>query len=77
MTIHVRGCRGRVYRRGGVWWIAYYTHGVERRESARTVNLRTAKARLRVRQLMIDHDRAMRAAARATAWSVIARERTP
>lgn len=29
---------GRVYRRGKVWWISYYFHGVEQRESSHSIN---------------------------------------
>ena len=35
MTANTRGM-GRVFQRGRIWWIAYYVHSEERRESARS-----------------------------------------
>jgi integrase len=46
-----RGTRGmgRVFQRGGVWWIAYYYGGTERRESSRSTRRPVAVALLKRR----------------------------
>ena len=38
---------GRVFRRGGNWWVAFYVDGRERRESAKTRDEQTAQKYLR------------------------------
>lgn len=46
---------GRVFRRGNVWWIAYYYNGKENRESAgKTEKLAKAKLKERIRQIRGD-----------------------
>jgi hypothetical protein len=40
---------GRVFQRGGVWWVAYYHRGQEIRESAKTTSEHKARALLRER----------------------------
>src|SRR5262249_29429534 len=40
---------GRLFQRGGVWWIAYYHRGQEIRESAKTTSEHEARALLRER----------------------------
>lgn len=47
----MRGPRGmgRVFERGGVWWIAYYHHGKERRESSGSSTKRVATDLLKKR----------------------------
>jgi integrase len=53
MNEHGNGRRsrgaGRVFQRGGVWWIAYYHRGREIRESAKTTSERKAGSLLRER----------------------------
>ncbi len=41
--------QGRIFQRGGVWWIAYYHHGREIRESAKTTSEQKAGRLLRER----------------------------
>ena len=40
---------GRVYQRGRIWWIAYYDHGKELRESSRSRERKDAARLLRQR----------------------------
>jgi integrase len=53
MTMNGTGKRprgtGRLFQRGGVWWIAYYHRGTEIRESAKTPSEHTARRLLRER----------------------------
>ena len=44
----VRG-EGRIFRRGPIWWVAYYRRGREYRESSRSVDQETARALLQKR----------------------------
>jgi len=48
MAIHKRGS-GRVYRRGPIWWIQYYIHGVLMRESTSSEDKEEAKRQLSVK----------------------------
>src|SRR5262245_65409487 len=41
--------QGRVFQRGGVWWLAYYHRGTEIRESAKTTSEQKAARLLRER----------------------------
>jgi hypothetical protein len=44
---------GRIFKRGEVWWIAYYVNGVERRESSRSQREADAKRVLKKRLTQI------------------------
>ncbi len=41
--------RGRIFKRGNVWWIAYYNFGVEIRKSSHSHKKRKAKKMLKKR----------------------------
>src|SRR5215510_15622727 len=41
---------GCVYRRGNIWWVAYYQHGKQVQESARTTSQSEAKRVLKERE---------------------------
>ncbi len=40
---------GRIFKRGGTWWVAFYVDGREQRESAKTANEGTAQKYLRTK----------------------------
>jgi hypothetical protein len=42
--------RGRIWRRGTVWWISYYQNGIEQRESSKSTVYAAALDLLRKRQ---------------------------
>lgn len=44
---------GRIFKRGGIWWVAYYINGTERRESSKSANEPDAKRLLKNRMKQI------------------------
>src|SRR5262245_27384940 len=48
---------GRIYKRGDIWWIAYYVQGRERRETAKSERVADARRLLRERLKQIHGNR--------------------